>query len=266
MAALLELEARLDNLLATAQKETANVDLYAPITERRECPICMLPLPLDSKASTFLNCCGKFICIGCIHQGVVTNLKNGIPEDEIKKCSFCRQLTPKNTIKALKKLTKRNNPLAYMQLAGHYKEGREVFQSDTKSLELITCAAELGEIEAFSRIGSCYQDGFAVEEDISKAVEFYEVGAKKGSISAHQRLVKFHDYRSGNSQKSFKHLKVAASAGDQVAMDNLMANYKVNNLLSKEDLSQTLLAFQTSRNEMKNKERDEAIAFQSTWK
>ena len=42
----LELEARLDNLLATAQEETA--DMFAPIPEKEECPICLLPLPLLS--------------------------------------------------------------------------------------------------------------------------------------------------------------------------------------------------------------------------
>ena len=45
----LELEARLDNLLCTAQAETADIDLLAPliITEREECPICLLPLPTN---------------------------------------------------------------------------------------------------------------------------------------------------------------------------------------------------------------------------
>ena len=40
----LELEARLDNLLATAQKETADIDLFAPIPDKNECPMCMIPL------------------------------------------------------------------------------------------------------------------------------------------------------------------------------------------------------------------------------
>jgi len=35
----LELEARVDNLLATAQAETADIDLFAPILKRDECPI-----------------------------------------------------------------------------------------------------------------------------------------------------------------------------------------------------------------------------------
>lgn len=39
----LELDARLDNLLSTTQAETADIDLFAPIQEREECPICLLP-------------------------------------------------------------------------------------------------------------------------------------------------------------------------------------------------------------------------------
>ena len=51
----LELEARLDNLLATAQEETADIDMFAPIPEKEECPICLLPLPLlnDELYSSF---------------------------------------------------------------------------------------------------------------------------------------------------------------------------------------------------------------------
>ena len=45
--ASLELKARLDTLLSTAQAETADIDLFATIDiqEREECPICMIPLP-----------------------------------------------------------------------------------------------------------------------------------------------------------------------------------------------------------------------------
>jgi len=39
MATLEELEARLNNLLSTAQVETKDIDLFAPIEEKEECPI-----------------------------------------------------------------------------------------------------------------------------------------------------------------------------------------------------------------------------------
>ena len=32
-----------------------------------DCPICMLPLPLNIIESSFESCCGKKICNGCIH-------------------------------------------------------------------------------------------------------------------------------------------------------------------------------------------------------
>jgi len=59
---------------------------------------------------------------------------------------------------------------------------------------------------------------------------------------------------------SIEHLTVAASAGNKVSMDKLMKMYK-KNALSKEDLTQTLRSFQTSSNEMKSKDRDDARAF-----
>jgi len=55
-------------------------------------------------------------------------------------------------------------------------------------------------------------------------------------------------------------LKVAASAGDQVALDGLMAYYK-DKLLSKEELTKTLHAFQASCNAMKSEDRENANEF-----
>jgi len=52
----LELEARLDNLLSTAQDETKDIDLFAPIVEREECPICMIPLPIKDNEVVFMPC------------------------------------------------------------------------------------------------------------------------------------------------------------------------------------------------------------------
>ena len=63
----------------------------------------------------------------------------------------------------------------------------------------------------------------------------------------------------GDNQTSIRHIKVAACAGDQESMNCLVANYR-NKLLSKDDLTQTLRAFQASRDEMKSKDRDDAQA------
>ena len=63
-----------------------------------------------------------------------------------------------------------------------------------------------------------------------------------------------------NLQLSIKHLKLSASAGNKESLDTLMTAYK-DKLLSKEDLTQTLRAFQAASNEMNNKDRDDARAW-----
>ena len=258
----LELEARLDNLLSTSQKETEDIDLFAPIviSEREECHICMIPLPLDESETNFMSCCGKSICNGCTYKEVLNDLKSGISSHALLdklKCAFCRQAAGtmnENTIKATKKLMKTNNPQAYMQMASYYKRGEGVFQSDTKALEMRIRAAELGNAWAYSFIGDHYVRGNAVEQDTSKALAFLEVAAKKGSIYAHRQLAALLA-KNGDYKMSIEHCKVAASAGDQEAMDFAMKYYK-NKLLSKEDLAQTLRAFQASSDEMNSTDRD----------
>jgi len=217
MTTTLELEARLDNLLSKAQAETANIDLFAPIPGNEECPICLIPLPLNDHEVVFMSsCCGKRVCMGCIHQNISTEIKNkGKQRSRAEmKCAFCRQSPSSGqTIKVLKKLMKKNIPQAFMDMAERYRDGDEVFQSDTKSLEMRIRAAEVGHANGYMHIGKHYSQGTAVAQDESKALAFYEVAAKKGSVYAHKRLVLFHLRR--DMQTSIAHMKVAACAGDK---------------------------------------------------
>ena len=257
--ATLELGARLDNLLVTAQEETADIDIFAPIVEREECPICLLPLPFNDEEIRFMTCCGKKICLGCIYKEVLGCMKDRRNPDE-NKCAFCRQQAPKNDIKALRKLMKKNNPDAFINMSYRYKEGDGVIQSNTKSLEMSICAAELGFAGAYEKIAVYYGLGIGVEVDESKAIEFWEVAVKKGSIIAHHQLAMVNG-TIGKIDESVKHLKLAACAGYQVSMDGLMKAYKFK-MLPKEELTQTLRVFQASSNEMKSKDRDDSRAAQ----
>jgi len=312
----LELKARLDNLLSTAQAETSHIDLLSPIivADREECPLCMIPISIKTKETIFKHCCGKLMCKGCSVAQSMNDLKNRVP-DHKKKCAFCRQPPPKNEIKALKKLMKKNNSNAFMTMAERYRTGDGMIQSDTKMLEMHIRAAELGDTKAFAAIGLHYLEGSGVEQDRSEELSFYEVAAKKGSVYAHMCLAEFYNRSAelGNAQmhtlireyysesltlecdrsnafveineivenmgsekapqhlvaalqetnetfqKSIKHLKVAANAGYQQAMDSLMELYKTK-AVPKEDLTQTLRAFQASTAEMKSKDRDDVRA------
>jgi len=180
----------------------------------------------------------------------MTDFMNGVPIHEMK-CAFCCQPTPTKVTKALKKLMKKNNPGAFMRMADHYKRGEDAFQSDTKSLEMLIRAAELGNAKAFVHIGYHYK-----EEEMSKAVEFWEVAAKKGSVRAHTYLTGLYQ-RNGDLKKSFKHWRVAASAGDKYSMDTLVKAYR-DKQMSKEDLTQILREFQASSDAMGSKDRENA--------
>ena len=99
-----------------------------------------------------------------------------------------------------------------------------------------------------------------MEQNLSKASEFYEVSAKKGSYRAHLNLASLHG-RNDDFEKSVEHVKAAASAGDKESMDMLMDIYK-QQLLPKEELAQTLRAYQASRDETKSRDRDDARLFE----
>jgi len=211
--AILELEARLNNLLSTAQAETKNIDIFAAMPEREECPICMIPFPFEDNQSAFSPCCGKVICMGCTHKSFFIEAMNG---DDESKCAFCRQTSSENYIKGLKKAMKNNNPHAFVQMGSNYQLGTDVLQSDTRSLQMRIRAAELGVSNAYAVIGMHYEDGLGIEQDLSKALAFYEVAAKKGSTRAHIDLAEYHG-GNGDIQRSIEHLKVAANAGCQEA-------------------------------------------------
>jgi len=196
----LDIEARLDNLLATAQEETKDIDLFAPLPEREECPICMIPLPIEEEENVFFPCCGKRLCTGCTLRSINDIIKNGTPKLQAlveQKCAFCRlpSMRNNNYTKPLKKQMKKKNPYAFLAMAQRYQDGEGVFQSYTKSLEMYIRSAELGNAEGFSMIGYYYMNGVLVEQDDSKALAFYEVSAKKGSVGAHKYLAKMETFK-----------------------------------------------------------------------
>ena len=83
-----------------------------------ECPICMLPLPLNAGESTFESCCGKLLCMGCVLAMIESGAK--------KICAFCR--TPggesdEESIRRNKKLIEKGNARAFYALAGCYAKG-----------------------------------------------------------------------------------------------------------------------------------------------
>ena len=72
--------------------------LFKEPQPRKDCPICMLPPPLydTHTGTTFHTCCGKDICIGCIHA---LDERGG---ENMDLCPFCRTSCPTSNEKQLK--------------------------------------------------------------------------------------------------------------------------------------------------------------------
>eukprot|EP00579_Thalassiosira_antarctica_P010435 CAMPEP_0201909324 /NCGR_PEP_ID=MMETSP0903-20130614/1136_1 /ASSEMBLY_ACC=CAM_ASM_000552 /TAXON_ID=420261 /ORGANISM="Thalassiosira antarctica, Strain CCMP982" /LENGTH=262 /DNA_ID=CAMNT_0048443833 /DNA_START=85 /DNA_END=870 /DNA_ORIENTATION=- len=250
-----EINAKLDDLLICAQAEEADVDLFAPLPPKEDCPICYLPFPLRESESTFNVCCGKIICVGCHITNKMTMEENGFEDT----CAFYRQPRPDpiDNIKALNQLMQKNNTDAFMAMAHRYQTGDGVSQSNMKALELFIRASDLGSAVVYGFIAVHYEHGYVVEKDGSKHRAFLEISAKRGSISCRRRLAKIEE-ENGNIDLAIKHWTVAANAGFQESLDELMRAFR-DNIFAKEDLLQTLREFQASNDEMKSKARDDYV-------
>jgi len=102
-----------------------------------DCPICMLPLPLDKTKSTLHSCCSKVICNGCYFANYVRETKGSLQQ----RCPFCRKpasSTEEETGERRMKRVEANDPLAILtQGQVQLKKG-----DDSKAFEYMMKAAE----------------------------------------------------------------------------------------------------------------------------
>ena len=72
--------------------ELHDEELFKDPHPREDCPICMLPPPLDPAKSAFYACCGKTICNGCIYAMTKEEIRKGRKKVEEHMCAFYRTL------------------------------------------------------------------------------------------------------------------------------------------------------------------------------
>ncbi len=122
-----------------------------------DCPICFLPLPIDSQNSTLMDCCSKVICNGCDRANQKREYEAGLEQ----RCAFCREPAPKSQEehnKNVMKRIKKNDPVAMREMG---KKRRE--EGDCESaLEYLTKAAELGDAGAHYNLSILYLEGGGV--------------------------------------------------------------------------------------------------------
>ena len=201
-AKLRDLEARIEALAEKLDVELEGVDVFSPLEERDECPICLTILPLSRKKRFYLPCCRNSICRACSdHQGIheMFKLKKCDDVAAIKKaleetpCPLCRSdYRKRHKLDHLANLAEERVDTEAMMLLGEVNfgggsyGGESVPKDKLSALGWFVRAAESGHPMALARVAiACYQREIArsfLAEKLALAA------AKRGCHKAHDLL------------------------------------------------------------------------------
>ena len=208
-------------------------------THLGECPLCFLPLPIDTDKSGFWTCCSEIICLGCVYANDMSNIN----DDD--RCPFCREPSADDdeNKKRMMKRVKANDPVAMSQM------GTKCFSEGDYdgAFEYLTKAAELGDLMAHYHSGVLHMNGEGVQKDEEKMVYHWEMAAIGGHPMA-RHLLAIIEEDNGNMERAVKHYIIAASLGDELSMKRLWK--------AKEDLDATLRSHHAAIDAMKSEQRD----------
>lgn len=221
--------------------------------EREDCPICMDPLPLIPKYSTYKSCCGQLICEGCRIEA------QGKSQHSL--CPFCREqeTETEELVERLETRVAKNDPRAMMTLSGTLMRINPSRNSEVRSLALIQKAAGLGLPIACGSIGMMYYTGCDVlPRDVTKAEEL-SVRAAKGNDPTGLRTLAMIESDRFNVAKSTRLTRLAAAVGDKEAIELLKRLYRVQlgeGIVTKDELAASLRAFHAAQKEMEGPARE----------
>ena len=219
-----------------------------------DCPICCLPIPVESLKSTLNTCCCKYICNGC-------NVANQMREIERRiqpKCPFCRKVTPKTEEEINKQLMKRievNDPVAICRMGTK----RYIKGDYNASFEYWTRAAALGDMTAHYQLSCSYREEKGVEKDKKRERQHLEQAAIGGHPNARCNLGHV-EWENGRIDRAVKHFIIAAKLGHDNALKNVKNVYK-DGYVSKEDFAAALRGHHDAIKATKSPQREEAEKF-----
>ncbi len=220
-------------------------------THRGECPICFLPMPLELRKSTFMACCGQWICNGCVYAHVMSNKYDRV---KATTCLFCRTLgsDEEEYETRTKERIEANDPAVLCHMSSEcYRAG-----DCDAAFEYSTKAAELGNAEAHFQLGCLYWDGEGVEKDEIKKVYHLEKAAIGGHPTARYNLG-LHEELNGRLDRAVKHFIIAAKLEHDKSMKALLPNYKDGHI-TKEEYGSTLRTHQAAIDATKSPQREAA--------
>ena len=246
-------------------KELHEIELFKQPPPEEDCPICFLMLPGLGEERimkrTYMACCGKTICNGCIYTVQSRAYEAGrSEEDDI--CPFCRTPPPSSHAELIKRYKERvelNDKNALYCLGCLYSKGKYGLPQDlVKALELWHRAAKLGSAQAYHNIGYAYRNGRGVEFDMKKALHYTELAAIGGNVESRYNLGCFMG-QACNLDRAVKHWMIAVHDGDHMALEGIKKLYRVGRA-TKDDYTEALRSYQSYQDQIKSDQRDEAAA------
>jgi len=228
-----------------------------------DCPICMIRLPTLGTGQTYMPCCGKVICCGCLHA-----FRSRATKQEHDLCPFCR--TPPTYsngeyIKRYKKRVEMNDIRAMCSLGRYYALGQYGLpQNSSKAFELYHRAGELGNADAYTNVGGMYMIGEGVDVNGKMGVHYLELAVIGGSSIGRLNLGNL-EARLGNTDRALKHYMIAVKDGDTDSLKKVKHLYQ-NGQATKDDYAKALRSYQAYLEEIKSDQRDEAAAANATYK
>ena len=225
-----------------------------------DCPICYLPVSLDTEKSVFHSCCSKRVCDGCSYASLLRALEESMDKE---RCPFCRTTAAETDKEINERLLKRieaNDPVAMRYMGtesfheGHYKSAFEYW----------TRAATLGDLEAHYQLSVLYHYGQGVEKDEKRELHHLTEAAIGGVADARYSLG-FLENRHGRTDRAVKHWIIAAKLGCDKSLENVKRSYRAG-LINKDDFAAALRCYQAAIDATKSPQREAAANAYRTMK
>eukprot|EP00984_Skeletonema_dohrnii_P016304 scaffold7202_cov109-Skeletonema_dohrnii-CCMP3373.AAC.4 len=219
-----------------------------------DCPICLLPQPIDPTKSSMMTCCSKLICKGCNYANHLRHREEKLEE----KCPFCRHPLPNTDTDINRNIMKRieaNDPAAICMM-GFIRCNVGDYQG---AFEYWTKAVELGDdADAHYQLARLYDEGKGVEKDTKKKVCHLEQAAIGGHAMA-RYILGVNEHHNGRLERAIKHWIIAAKLGEDRAVEALKDCFR-DGSMSKDVFAEALRAHQAAVYATKSPQRDEAEA------
>ena len=194
----------------------------------------------------------KRVCNGCL----LAALRRGM----FDTCPFCRTPAPADDASKLAMIQKRvdkGDAEAICLLGDQYYLGDLGLAKDVpRTIELYTEAAELGSLEAHTKLGLRYYNGDGVEEDKSKGIHHWQQAAMKGHALSRNMLGRV-EYTNGNYDLAAQHWMISAKMGYEKSLKGIKIMFKDGHA-TKAQYADALLGYRDAVEEMKSPQREEA--------